>query len=349
MKTMLNLPGKSLPKGEKLNFVWNADLITYDGPLVSLFKKEDDDFIFLWVDCDRYHNRWVVTPINRQDLDSYLQEKLTLRHVIDKAELLLVFEATKSAQRRNARYITPDNLPDSYKPTKNSFLYESIATDAARQLTQVRPKKYKIMLDGELYIDDIATVPRLYQQLYSFHYGLFNVGRPAVKEALTRLLSKWKGGINAVNIFTGLRSVTPSIHRARVVHLQYNSPGHIELELLKDLADEIDSACDKIIPSEGFAKAEALYSEIYAYFRSERISGFDSETRLHTTKLTKSQSQQLTEYVDRYFHLMGWSSYASDFASIGLDPLSQLRMLLAYYRRLRSLRKYTVSGKIELT
>jgi hypothetical protein len=349
MSRMPQLRGQPVAKGEKLNFVWNADLISYDGPVVSLFKKEDDDFIFLWVDCDEYHNRWIVAPTSRETLKAYLNQATTLRHVILDANLLLAFETTKTAQRRNFRYLAPGNLPDAYMPTEESYLFREIATEAAIQLADTRARSYKIKLDGELYIDDIATVPKLYQQLYSFHYGLANLGRTAVKQALNRLLEKWKGGINAVNMFTGLRSVTPSIHRARVVNLQYASPGHIELELLKNLADEIDSACDRIIPNSDYKSAEALYNEIYSYFRSEKIGGFDSEHRVHAARLTSHQKAGLTEYVDRYFDLMGWTSNRERFASLELDPLAQLRMLLAYYRRLRSLRRFVIEGKIELT
>ena len=349
---MMNMPqllGKALAKGEKFNFVWNADLISYDGPLVSLFKKDDDDFIFFWVDCDNRHNRWIVTPIDRKDLSGYLTGKTTLRQIIDSANLLLVFESTKTAQRRNMRFIEPGKLSDAYRPSHDSYLDSSIATEAAVHLAGASAKKYRIKLDGELYIDDIAAVPRLYQQLYSFHYGLANVERAAVKDALSRLLQKWKGGINAVNIFTGLRSVTPSIHRARVVHLQYASPGHIELELLKELADEIDEACDRILPDDSFKHSETLYNEIYSYFRAEKIGGFDSETRIHSTRLTPTQNSRLSDYVSEYFDVMGWSSTANGFKNLGLDPLAQLRMLLAYYRRLRALRRFVVAGKIELT
>lgn len=343
------LHGKALAKGEKLNFVWNADLVAYDGPLVSLFKKDDDDFIFFWVDCDDRHHRWIATPVGRDNLNGYLRENTTLLQIIEEAHSLLVFESTRTAQRRHLRFIQPSQLPESYKPSSDSYLYSSIATESAVQLADLHAKKYKIKLDGELYIDDIATVPKLYQQLYSFHYGLANVDRAAVKEALNRLLKKWKGGINAVNIFTGLRSVTPSIHRARVVHLQYNSPGFIELELLKELADQIDSSCDRIMSDSSFKDAEALYKEIYSYFREEKISGFDSETRVVSTHLTPRQKRRLSEYVADYFNLMGWSSHAENFASLGLEPLAQLRMLLAYYRRLKQLRQLTIAGKIKLT
>lgn len=348
MSVLPALQGTFLSKNEKLNFIWNADLVFYDGPLVSLFKKDDDDFIFFWVDADSRHNRWVVTPVGRADLAQYLKAALSLKSIIDKADLLLVFEATKKAQRKNLRTIAPSDLLLEYMPDKDSFLYESIATDAALLLASADVGKYKISLDGELYIDDIAAVPRVYQQLYSFHYGLGNLAREAVRSALNRFLTDWKGGINAVNIFTGLRGVTPSIHRARVLELHYASPGHIELELLKEFAIDIARTCQQIVPAANFKKSEKLYSDIYIYFRKENLSGFDSDGGSAVQRLTPTQRETLSDFVDEYFELVNWMHYKAEFQGLGLDPLTQLRMLLAYYRRLRVLRRYSVEGKISL-
>ncbi|MGH8036495.1 MAG: hypothetical protein ACREPD_02015 [Stenotrophomonas sp.] len=342
------LPGALIPKNEKLNFIWNADLVFYDGPLVSLFKKDDDDFIFFWVDADSRHNRWVVTPVGRADLAQYLEKTLSLRSIIDRAELLLVFEATKQAQRKNARTIVPSKLLQEYLPDQDSFLYDNIATDAALQLASADVGKYRIGLDGELYIDDIAAVPRVYQQLYSFHYGLGNLDRAAVRSALNRFLTSWKGGINAVNMFTGLRGVTPSIHRARVLELHYASPGHIELELLKEFAADIARTCQQIVPAASYGKSEKLYSDIYVYFRKEQLSGFDSDGGSASQRLTSMQRKALSKFVDQYFEIVNWAHYKDEFQGLGLDPLTQLRMLLAYYRRLRVLRRYSVEGKISL-
>lgn len=349
MNDMPQIKGTPVDRGEKLNFVWNADLVAFDGPLISLFKKGDDDFLFVWVDCDHYRNRWVAVPVERNSLQGYLTQKTSLLDIFDEADVTLVFESTMTAQKRNYRFVEPQHLPKEYLPKADSYLTPSIATVSATQLANDLPSTYLIKLDGELYLDDLASVPKLYQQLYSFHYGLHHLARSAVKDALSRLLDKWRGGINAVNIFTGLRSVTPSIHRAQVKGLQFASPGHIKLELLAGLASEISEACAKIKSKQDFKNAEDLYNEVYSYFRSEKLAGFDRDGFVKSSSITPSQSQKLNEFVDEYFELMGWASYSANFAALGLDPLAKIRMLLAYYRRLRSLRRYVIESKVELT
>ena len=44
--------------------------------------------------------------------------------------------------------------------------------------------------------------------------------------------------------------------------------------------------------------------------------------------------------------MMEWGMYQERFSSIDVGVLGQLRSLLAYYRRLRQLRKYMVEGKL---
>jgi len=337
------LDGRSLP-----SYTWNADLIFFEGPLLSLFKSENDyDALFIWLDCDDRRNRWAIVDISRDNLKSYLCQNISLMHVVHESKSLIVFDATATARKTRIVKTVWAQLPQEYLPRKDSFLVDEISTPAAKALKEDRVESYCIKLDGELYIDDLASVPRLFQQLYSFHYGLEHLGREAVSSALSRLVSNWHGGVNAVNLFSGLKSVTPSIHRVRLEHLQYNSPGHITMELLPQMAQRIKIAADRV--SQNFDDSEALYKSVYKFFKENKISGFDDERAKKNRILTDIQLQQLQGFIDQFFELMQWNDYRDKFIAIDATPLSQMRALLAYYRRLRRLLRYAESGQIELT
>lgn len=202
-------------------------------------------------------------------------------------------------------------------------------------------------MDGELYIDDFSLVPKIYQQLYSFHYGLEHLDRPAVHGALSKLAGSWTGGFSAVHLFTGLNSVTPSIHRAKVAEIQFASPGHIKLNLLADLARRIEVSAHQIINDLSFVALEQYYSTVYRYFKENKISGFDDE-RVISASLAPEIVTRLEEFVDFFFDLMKWEDYRGSFNYLNVDALHQLRVLLAYYRRLRKLRPYLVGGNLFL-
>lgn len=347
MLTITGTPidGRSLPA-----FTWNADLIAFDGPLLSLFKSEyGTDALFAWLDCDARKNRWGIVDVSRDTLKGYLEQSLSLLDVFKKSTSVVVFDSSSGARKGNIKRTQWSQLPKEYLPDADSFLLPEISTLAAVNLAAEQSAKYQIKLAGELYIEDLASIPKLYQQLYSFHYGLEHLTRPAIRSTIASLIGKWKGGFSAVNLFTGLRNVTPSIHRARLNHLYYNSPGHITMELLPGMAKRIKDSAHYIGTETTYFTSEKLYREIYTYFRENKISGFEDERGSKEAKLMPQQVQELREFVDRFMVLLHWQDYKNQFTSLDIGPLSQLRALLAYYRRLRKLLAYVTNGLIELT
>ncbi|MFL1516848.1 hypothetical protein [Pseudomonas prosekii] len=347
----------SLPiiKGEKIEpkffskHSWNADLIDFDGPLLSLYKGEyDEDLLYIWLDCNATKNRWGVIPISRNNLRAYLDCSVTLRSVFEESSWVAMFHTGSAPNRRNSPICTTWQEAIEYLPDEDSYLVPEISTEAARQLATEGCEEYPLGLDGDMYIDDIAAIPKIYQQLYSFHYGLEHLYRPAVRATLDRLANNWTGGFSAVHLFTGLNHVTPSIHRAQVTEMRYNSPGHIKLDLLPKLANRIEISAKQVKDDTSFHALEEFYSSTYRYFKENNISGFDDESDGGSINLAPEVVDRLNELVTFFFRLMLWGDYREPFSILQVGPLHQLRALLAYYRRLRKLRPYLVTERLSL-
>jgi hypothetical protein len=348
MSRMPLIGGRKTSVSDLPKYTWNADLISFDGPLLSLFKQSDGlDALFVWLDCDKIKNRWCVVPLKRVELWNYLSGKISLRSLVLALPSIHIFTTGAKAGRRT--FFEINVLPDYYVPDHDSFLTAEISTSAAKKLIDEAAQEETLVLVGEeLYLEDLEGIPKLYQQLYSFHYGMEHLSRPAVRNTVKQLMSDWHGGIGAVNLFSGLRSVTPSIHRARVVELRYNSPGVIKMSLLPLLSARIKSAINRILTSEDFSRTEQLYGQIYSYFREHKISGLEDERSIAAKDLMPHQIKDLQIFIAKFFDAIDWSIYASDFEKLDITPVSQLRMLLAYYRRLRKLREYIVANKLGL-
>ncbi|MCP1617975.1 hypothetical protein FBY21_2593 [Pseudomonas sp. SLBN-26] len=342
--------------GEKLEpkffskHTWNADLIDCEGPLLSLYRDEQgQDLLYMWLDCTESTNRWGVIPVSRSNLRGYLELRVTLRKIFIDSPWIAVFSTGVSAKRRNsAKKTTCEDLPEDYLPDEDSFLTSEIATEAASKLAEEVSEEYFLGLDGDMYIDDIAAIPRIYQQLYSFHYGLEHLHRTAIQSTLGRLAGNWTGGFSAVHLFSGLNQVTPSIHRAQVVEMRYNSPGHIKLDLLPALAKQIEISARQLIDKDAYMALEDFYSSTYRYFKENNINGFDDERDSVSQNLPSQVLQRLDELVTFFFRLMRWEDYRAQFGELQLDSLHQLRALLAYYRRLKKLKPYLESDKLFL-
>ncbi len=346
--SFLRIEGQKIDARTLSKHQWNADLIEFEGPLLSLYKSESGhDLLYAWLDCTSTRNRWCIIPIGRKSLRDYLEQQITLRDIYKESEWIVIFHTGGSAKRSAFLRTSWDKLPDAYLPETDSYLTPEIATPAAEKLAEEITESYFLGLDGELYIDDFSLVPKIYQQLYSFHYGLEHLDRPAVHGALSKLAGSWTGGFSAVHLFTGLNSVTPSIHRAKVAEIQFASPGHIKLNLLTDLARRIEVSAHQIINDLSFVALEQYYSTVYRYFKENKISGFDDE-RVISASLAPEIVTRLEEFVDFFFDLMKWEDYRGSFNYLNVDALHQLRVLLAYYRRLRKLRPYLVGGNLFL-
>lgn len=331
------------------SLTWAMDIVNYDGPLISLYRdNRGKEALCCWLDCNRTRNRWCLIPIKRELLRRYLTFNLSLKEVYSHAPNLFVFETTNKGSRCNFFEIPLKSLPTEYIPDQDSYLVQEACTESALRMVEMETGDYYLGIDGELYIDDLSHIPRAYQQLYAFHYALKLTGIEEIKNKFADLLRSWKGGINAVNIFRGLKSTIPSIHRAQLKELRYNSPGHIKLNLLPDIASEIEQSLSKITSDDQYKESESLYNNIYAFFKAEGIHGFDADDAVAERKLSSLVEERLANYISDFLLHMGWANDDSPFDSMNVSNLQQLRMLLAYYRRLRKLRPYVAEGNLIL-
>lgn len=346
---MPKIVGKQFKGTDLPAFTWNADLVAFDGPFISLFKSDRDvDALFVWMDCDQRKNRWCIVQIARKTLREYLDRTASLHEVLTRAGELYFFDVGISGKRSNFTSASIEDIPKEYLPATDSFIDYEFATEAATQLANETTVLCEFHIDGDLYLEDVSSLTKIINQLYSFHYGLAYAHRAAVGNKLSEIMSSWRGGINAVNIFSGLRSVIPSIHRPKINRLHYASPGFIELDALPHLASHIEDSIRRISPASEFAKAEKLYDDVYVYFRKEKLSGFDDHGTSRAANLNANQAKQLEAFCDDFFRAFDWMSYKSSFSNLDNSPLSRLRVLLAYYRRARTIVYMMQAGKVKI-
>ena len=65
------------------NFQKIADLISFEGPLLSHYVRDKgDDYLFYWVDSDENDNRWLALRVSLSNLQKYIGKELSLRQLI---------------------------------------------------------------------------------------------------------------------------------------------------------------------------------------------------------------------------------------------------------------------------
>lgn len=344
---MIKLKYKRVRASEVSQYSWYSDLISFDGPLLSLYKGTGyTDALYLWLDNSDRANRWCLVPIERTLLDKYLNEKITLQSVMYEAEKVYICNHYASTDVRHYNLINVSDIPDEYMPEADSFLHEEICTPDALNLRSEHTSSYMLGLDNQLFINDLSQIPKTFEQLYAFHYGLEHLGHTSVRDVMRKLMGNWTGGFSAVNIFSGLKNLIPAIHRPEVTSLQYNSPGHIELNLLENLAQSVQKVSKRIESEFVFNRLERAYKTINAYLKIKGLSGFDEDSSIVVTNITPETTLALSKAVRILFRCFGWTEYHYKFEMIGAHPLQQLRAIMSYYRRLRILRSYIVHKQL---
>lgn len=343
---MIHVTGKPITVSQLPNYRWNADIIFFEGPFLSLYNLDHgQDALFLWVDCNDKNNRWLIIDVRQGTLLRYLTQKISLLEVMQSSDNLIMFDLYSYEdvfRRKKVIKITFDQIPLEYLPASDSFLSDEIATNDAKLLSSESPGIATINLDGGLYLDDLAEITNGYKQIYSFIYLISQLGRSVLRSHFLYLSEKWTGGYSAVNFFYGVEKFIPELHRPQLVSVQYNSPGHIKLSLLNSVSDTISTS--SLSASKNYLQCESLYNEIYDFFKQNKLSGFEDGENIKESEVTPDQNNRLSEYLSDFCDLVCINR--GDINALNLSNLAALRAILAYYRRLKSVIRSIQSGKL---
>ena len=103
---MENINGKNLiTLAFKSDLIKIGDLQYYDGSLMTLFEntKNQDIYLFDWVDGDSEFNRWLVYLVNPIDIIKYLDLTTTHLNLIIKSSEIYIVDLDKHHNYHNVR------------------------------------------------------------------------------------------------------------------------------------------------------------------------------------------------------------------------------------------------------
>ena len=131
-----------------------ADLIYYDGPLLSHYISEQgDNYLFYWIDSDEECNRWMIIRVNLSTIQDYVNQKLPLFDVIKNRadQSVYIADLDSDINVKGLYFADINDLYEDYFPKKESF-YQSSPIDAS--YLDVLSKKYnqgifEIKITGE--------------------------------------------------------------------------------------------------------------------------------------------------------------------------------------------------------
>lgn len=204
--------------------------------------------------------------------------------------------------------------------------------------------RYKILIDGRWDIRDLHSFPHRYAEVYSFLYAL-NPINPEADLQLKQIFQRypWGGGFSAVNFYDNLYRVIPNEDRPTITRITYASPGFIELAAVAIVVSQIDKIFRKVVSAWNFA--DSVYDRIHKRAMARKLLRLKVKDR--ERKLTEKEITFAIEATKELADAIGIENLDL-LRHYAQDPLGELKILLAFYRRLRELQTFIEEGKVRL-
>lgn len=327
---MEQLVGSQLDR-KPIEFEWVKDLVSYEGPLLSLFKSGAKKYLFHWCDCDEVANRWMVVEIDDRNYHRALAGECRFRELLDKALVgSFVFVFDRNANQQETYWlVSGDDVPQHYLPDSSVF----IEVDEPDRL--IGDDEAVILFDLGGGISALNQFLRWYHQIYNLLYGM-KTGQ------LSQIQSRPWGpgdGWSSYHFSEDLRKSIPPEDRASESELLAASPGICKLSTSAGLADDVH----EIIKNYSLNKAvfDSLYHELHKLI----IAGsFESFTQIEA--ISRFDKDEDIAIAREAFVSSLWSDEQYNALKSGRSHFEATKILLASFRRIRNIHRDFESQEI---
>ena len=337
MKALHGLPLQDLPLLEKLERV--ADYISFEGPLLSLYRAEGRQYFYHWCDRNASCNRWLLFPVTELERLDYLVQRMTLRQLIQSQfPSVYVLDYDHAGTPQAMQVVLTSGIPEEYLPAEDS-LYEF----EPHHLTSIAANTASVRLNERWQLSDMGTFEHAYNTNYAFVYALeryeeLNGSQEAVRHAFTKF--PWRGGSSRVAFYNELRSALPSKAKPAIRTMQYASPGWLELSLDSGVAAKL-----KICLQQRKEAASGLKSAIRDARECLRERGFSKVTGNGVDlPVTEELGNQFQLHFQTISQLMGFP-YAKRLLSLTPNAVAAVKMLISFDTRLGWLEEFEKDQK----
>jgi len=201
---------------------------------------------------------------------------------------------------------------------------------------------YTINIGAAWSLNDLYEFPHVFEQVYAFNCAFLLAEEARDPEKITHTFSSypWRGGYSAVNFYRVLRSQVPLRLRPSVKSIQYASPGWIGLSLFVPSALLISTVIDRLTKSAG--GLNNLYTDIHKGLTERKLMQIDLKHK--ELDLAQHQIDFSISSSELFARQLGFENL-SELNKLTGNPISTLKILLSYYRRIRTLSEYVAKGK----
>lgn len=321
-----------------MNVTISEVLLNYGMPLVVVAKNDKGGVLvgvnYFDPEDGEPYKFYFVQPKSKI-LSGFLEQKIDLRYLVLHGCYKQKFKADTwgdAGQQFKLEKLS-EELTEEMLPAPRLF-------NPAPAPRSVAVTKRKIEIDGRWDVGDLSLFSDLVRDCYSFAYALTrNKPSLALKSIFQRF--PWRGGSSSLNFF---RSLSDNIRRdesMNVTRMQYASPGFIEFSLRDDVADLIKALVVDINLPDSLAGKSYKSARVYL-----RDKDWLTQSEDDIPVLTEMEKDELKEIIDNLCDCLGLVGYKGHISILSQgNELAGVKILLAFYRRLKKFADYSSTGK----
>lgn len=327
MHDLNGIPLKALPVHD---LEWVKDLENFDGPLLSQFRhrRQGDNYLFYWCDCDKQLNRWMVLRVSETSLIRLVNRMIPLDQVIPKGcqdDFVYFVDMDEDGGHKIIHLLALEAVPQEYTPGQGAFISAEVAE---------RLGWYSIIIERSLTIPKWRELLRDFSNAYSFLYNLVKLKSQRLKG------HPWKGNFSAMHFWREITSFVPSEDSPELAAMQYASPGYIRYKLDSQVASRVGDMVSLYL--ESFTRIEEAYKNLAAFIRANKLNDLqedDPRWKGHNGEL-----ERLTRFLVQVLDLPA----SSEFLAAARRPFEAAKMTIAFAQRIRQLAGFEADGLVRL-
>lgn len=334
------------PTVRALYLSYEKTLVCYDG--VQLFTGRGPRkrrYICVAVPHDGAGERFMCTPVSEEKFAEYMYERIDLYALIKSTtngkHYWIDFgdEGTKGFLLHG---LTNPPLPE-WLPDRHVFAgchTENFEFEREEPALQLVACDHDIHIDGRWDAQDLSALPDLFADNYSFLYALKS-NEFSRNSRTQRMFKKfpWRGGFSTVGFYQGLYDEVPRAHRLTIQGISYHSPGEITLSAVPTVVNQIQGTAAAF--NESRRELQRLYQHLYDGMSSRELLG---------RSLDEMDPDPLDlEFVERatgeLATAMRFTMLSQLCVLVDNNWIAAAKILMSYFRRIKSLADFFDSGK----
>jgi hypothetical protein len=314
------------------------DIEFMEGPIISEFRADRRiPYIFIWRDSDDEFNRWLAVPTTEREITMYEARMVTLAWLVTRPVSSFLADADHDGKFKRWYSVLREEMPDEYMPQAESYFDPALRPPGEASNAQ-------ILIDGHWGLDEIARVPRHFEEAYAAQCLLSDQASARVRS--DRPFSyKFKSGFVYHHFWQALnRWVFGDNDRDYLV--QYASPGIIRFEAEENVADTVVRTVREL--EHNWYELHAQYTSIHAWVVAKKSDSVPTEQRRRKRVATDVNDSNVRNALRAFCGELGSISYESLEQLTRDDALNIAEVVLSYYRKLAMLARYEMQSKATL-